>query len=78
MVRTQVYLTDEERAALLVISRETGRKQSELIREAIDRYIEQFQQRDRKTLLRQARGMWKGRKDLPDFTALRSELDRTD
>ena len=43
MVRTQIYLTEAERAALRAIARQTGQKQSELIRQAIDRLIEGFQ-----------------------------------
>ena len=43
MVRTQIYLTEAERAALKAIARQTGKKQSELIRQAIDLLIEGFQ-----------------------------------
>jgi hypothetical protein len=76
MLRTQIYLTEEERAALRNIARETGKKQSELIRRAIDDFIDRFQPRERLALLSQARGMWQGRDDLPDFQALRREFDR--
>ncbi len=76
MVRTQIYLTEEERAALRTIARQTGKKQSELIRRALDDFIDRFQPQDRQALLKQARGMWQGRDDLPDFRALRRELDR--
>ncbi len=76
MVRTQLYLTDEERKALAVLAAETGKKQSELIREAIDRLIEQSSARRRDAVLRRAAGMWKDRDDLPDFRALRREWDR--
>ena len=76
MLRTQIYLTEEERAALRNLARETGKKQSELIRRAIDAFIERFQPRERLASLAQARGMWQGREDLPDFRALRRELDR--
>ncbi len=47
MLRTQIYLTEEERAALRNLARETGKKQSALIRRAIDAFIERFQPRER-------------------------------
>ena len=76
MVRTQIYLTEKEQAALRDLARQTGKKQSELIRRAIDDFLERHQPRDRRALLEQARGMWQDRDDLPDFQALRRELDQ--
>ena len=76
MMRTQIYLTENERAALRNIARQTGKKQSELIRRAIDDFIAKSQPGDRQARLQQARGLWQGRDDLPDFRALRQELDR--
>jgi predicted transcriptional regulator len=76
MVRTQIYLTEKERDALRDLARQTGKKQSELIRRAIDDFLDRFQPQDRRAMLEQARGMWKDRDDLPDFRALRREFDR--
>jgi len=76
MVRTQIYLTDEERQALGGIARKTGRTQSEIIREAVDHFIDGYREDNRLNLLREARGLWKRRTDLPDFKTLRREWDR--
>lgn len=76
MIRTQIYLTDKQRAALAVMAKNMRKKQSEIIREAIDRLIEQTGQNQKKMALREAAGIWKNRDDLPDFRAIRSEWDR--
>ena len=76
MVRTQIYLTEWERAALNALSAETGKKQSELIREAIDEFIAKLSQSRRDMVLDRVAGIWKGRDDLPDFTELRKSWDR--
>lgn len=76
MIRTQIYLTDKQRAELAAIAKNMGKKQSEIIREAIDRLIDQTNQNNKKTALRKAAGIWKDRDDLPDFRAIRSEWDR--
>jgi hypothetical protein len=76
MLRTHIYLTEQERQRLQAIAVHTGRTQSALIREAIDRFIEGYADGNRLQLLRKGYGLWKDRTDLPDFTALRREFDR--
>lgn len=76
MIRTQIYLTDKQRTELSVIAKNLGKKQSEIIREAIDRLIDQSGRNRRESALQEAAGIWKNRKDLPDFRTLRSEWDR--
>jgi metal-responsive CopG/Arc/MetJ family transcriptional regulator len=76
MVRTQVYLTEQQRDELAGIAKTVGKKQSELIREAVDQFIDRAGSSRRESVLREVAGMWKGRKDLPDFHAVRAEWDR--
>lgn len=76
MHRTQVYLTQAERHALIILSTKTGKSQSQLLREAVDNLIEVANPLLRKETFNKAKGMWKNRKDLPDFEKLRKEFDR--
>lgn len=76
MVRTQIYLTERQRDELAAIAKAAGKKQSEIIREAVDRLIDQEGSSRRETVLREAAGIWKDRTDLPDFKATRAEWDR--
>jgi predicted transcriptional regulator len=76
MVRTQIYLTQEERDALDAIAKSTGKTQSELIREAVDRFLELRKEKHRTAILNDAAGMWRNRRDLPEFGAVRRSWDR--
>ncbi len=76
MIRTQIYLTEHQRDELAAISKTAGKKQSELIRDAVNRLIDQSGRSRREVVLREAAGIWKNRKDLPDFKATRAEWDR--
>ena len=76
MVRTQVYLTEHQRNELAVMAKASGKKQSELIREAIDRLIGQLSNRQREAVLQATAGIWRDRTDLPDFKDTRTQWDR--
>lgn len=76
MVRTQIYLTEEERRGLEAVAKSTNKKQSVLLREAVDRFLDLARGNHRKAILKEAAGMWKDRTDLPDFAATRRSLDR--
>ncbi len=75
MVRTQVYLTEHEHQSLRHLTGITGKSQSELIRKAIDLFLD-MKSITPKQGLKMAAGMWADRKDLPDFSSIRQEFDR--
>ena len=75
MIRTQIYLTEGQRQGINHLAHRTGRKQSEIIRQAIDEYLTRSGPEDKLTRLRRARGLWKDRKAV-DIRALREEFDR--
>ena len=76
MIRTQIYLTEDESMGLKRFAKLRKTSQSELIRQAIDELLRQGETQSRKEAFRKARGIWKDRTDLPDFEELRRDLDR--
>ena len=76
MIAAQLKLTEPETEALREMSFRTGKTEEQLIREAIHALLDNPENIDRLSLLRQARGMWKDRNDLPDLRELRAEFDR--
>lgn len=76
MHRTQIYISSEERQGLQALARQVGRSQSELIRKAIDAYLERHRPSERLSRLRRARGLWSDRGDIPALAEVRGELDR--
>ena len=78
MVRKQIYLTEDQSNELAAIAKTAGKKQSELIREAIDLFIDRAGNDHKDSVLRKTAGMWKNRTDLPDSKAIRAEWDRNE
>lgn len=76
MVRTQIYLTAQQRTQLAAIAAHRGQRQSEVIREALDCFIERNSHHRREAILRRAAGLWRDRVDVPDLDALRRGWDR--
>ncbi|MDM8520319.1 hypothetical protein QUF64_09755 [Anaerolineales bacterium HSG6] len=62
--------------ALEGIAKQTGKSEIELIREAVEQFVKQFDRTRKLALLRQARGMWEDRPDIPSVRELRTEFDR--
>jgi hypothetical protein len=76
MLDTEINLTEQERNSIREIARSTGKTERELLREAVDQFIAQFQNGDHLTLMQKARGIWKDRHDLPTLREMRKEWDR--
>jgi len=69
-------LTEQEQKVLETMAQRIGKTPDELVHDAVKQLIAQFQLEDRLSLLRQARGIWKDRTDLPSLTDLRREWER--
>jgi len=76
MIRTQLYITAQEKKALAQLTLHTGESQSELIRRAIDLLCQLQAKENRAQLLRSAKGIWKNRTNDDDFISIRNEMDR--
>lgn len=76
MLRTQIYLTEKEQAALRAIARQKGISQSEVIREAIDQFVMAYSRTEREQLMRAAFGIWLDHDDF-DLEKIRAEFDRS-
>ena len=76
MTVVQVDLPEDASEQLRAIAQRTGKTQDELIREAVDHLIIQYQHKERKALLQGAKGIWKDREDLASLTEFRHEFDR--
>jgi hypothetical protein len=76
MLTTSVTLTDRQTSALKSLVQQTGKTEEEIIREAVEQLIARHSPADRRDALRQAKGMWQDRTDLPDLRTLREESNR--
>ena len=71
MVRTQIYLTEAEQRALQSLASKRKKRQSELIRQALDEFISRSQRSHRQELRERAFGIWKSHAAVPDLRATR-------
>lgn len=76
MIRSQVYLTQYEKKSLESIAESTGKKQSELIREAIDNFIAKVKNRSKKDIFNDLSGVWADREDTFNAENLRESWER--
>lgn len=76
MTTAQVNLTESEVQAVQALSQSKGKTQEEILHDAIEQFLVQHKVENRLTALRQARGIWQKRQDLPDYIELRNEWNR--
>ncbi len=76
MERTQIYLTSSQRKNLKALAKKQGVASSDLIRQAIDRFLEGSVNQGLQDTLEKVAGIWKDRNDLPNFSEIRKSLDR--
>ncbi len=72
MVRTQIYLTEEEKSGIESITLTKGISQSEFIRQAIDKSLLDLITIDKSVILDKIAGIWSDREDIPDIRELRA------
>ena len=72
MVRTQIYLTDEEKKGLETAAQTRGVSQSDLIRRAIDALLVRDRGADRRTVLDEIAGIWADRRNIPSARSFRT------
>jgi hypothetical protein len=77
MIRTQIYLTQHERTGLSDLAKKSGATFSELVREAVNRFLAQSSAERRDAVLEATGGLWENRDDLPDFGQMRAKWDRS-
>jgi metal-responsive CopG/Arc/MetJ family transcriptional regulator len=76
VIRTQIYLSEDEREAVNRIARVRKKSQSEIIRDAVDEYLLKVSKKERKEVITSIAGIWKDRTDVLDFSDIRRQWDR--
>jgi metal-responsive CopG/Arc/MetJ family transcriptional regulator len=77
MKRTQIYIPEHLQKKLETLSKRRGSSKSAIIRDAVFQYIEHQSGEERTEIMRRSAGIWKNKKDIPDISKLRREIDRT-
>jgi hypothetical protein len=79
MERTQVYLTEQQKQELAVLSEHTGESQAVLIRQALDEFLQKKsaeKMKEQKMFMKEYAGMWADRDDLDGFVdRIRAQAD---
>jgi predicted DNA-binding protein len=76
MTTAQITLSESQSQTLQALSQSKGKTQEEILHDAVEQFLTRHQVENRLMALRQARGIWQEREDLPNFAELRSEWNR--
>ena len=76
MIRTQIYITEEEKKGLEAVANSQGVSQSNLIRQAIDNFLARTGKFNKIALLDEIAGIWSDKNDIPDIRDLRTGWQR--
>ena len=76
MIRTQIYLTVQEKEEITKIASTSGKKQSEIIREAVDSFLEKFHSENGQKVCENLSGIWADRPESFSADSLRGDWDR--
>lgn len=69
MQKIQVFLRDDQKVALKALAVRSGKKQSDLIRYSIDKYLEDSanEEKNWRQAAKHIAGLWRGRDDLDEL-----------
>ncbi len=73
MVRKQIRLPDILQETLSLVAEKIGKNENQIIQEALEHFLESFEEKKKLEALLGAAGIWKHRKDIPDLRKLRKE-----
>ena len=77
MTTATIALSESENLAIQNLSRCQGKTEGEILHEAVEQFLIQHRLENRLAALRQARGIWHERDDLPNLAELRNEWNRS-
>lgn len=76
MATNQITLTPAEMQVIQAIGQKNGKSYEEIAHEAIAQFLLQHKTNNRLNALRQARGIWQDRDDIPNMAELRKTWER--
>ncbi len=76
MIETPISLTEKESESLQFLARQMGKTPNELIKEAVAKLLNQFDEETLRKNRMAAAGIWRDRDDIPDLREMRCSAER--